>query len=159
MFINKVSPQTARSMSKPIQFIKEVDFSRDLSINASPEGRSPAGSREGRDLDVSIGELVKGFKTPSKATIAIRDDENPSGTSPSHRRQNYSMIITQFQDDGDLFAKKRMDRARTKKVTVFNQTQADQRQKMKMCASLYSQEMESLQNKDTNKRSAELLTT
>ena len=104
MHINKVNPLTARSMSKPIQFIKEVDFSRDLSHNAS---------RDGRDADVSISELVKGFKTPSKATIAIRDDENPSGKSPSHRRQNYSMIITQFQDDSDLFTKKQRDRDRT----------------------------------------------
>ena len=67
-------------MSKPIQFIKEVDFSRDLSNNES---------REGRDIDVSMDELVKGFKTPCKETIAIKDDERPqykSGRSPSHRR-------------------------------------------------------------------------
>ena len=147
-------------MSKPIQFIKEVDFSRDLSNGGSPGGRSPAGlSKEGRDLDVSIGELVRGFNTPSKAPIAIRDDDNPSGQSPRQRKQNYSMIITQFQDDSDLFTKKQMDRARSKKVEGFNQIQADQRHKMKVCASLYSQELESLQNEDTNKRSAELLTT
>ena len=107
MPINKVSPLTTKSMGKPGQFIRECDHSRDLSNSVSPQSRSPAGlSKEGRDLDVSIGELVRGLITPGKAAIAIRDDDNPSTQSPGQRKKNYSMIITQFQDDGNIFAKK-----------------------------------------------------
>ena len=68
------------------------------------------------------------------------------------------MIITQFQDDAAPLAKKQMDRARSKKVEGYNLDQQDQLAKMKMCASLYDQKIETLQNEDTNKRSAELLT-
>ena len=100
------NPLVNKSIELPQEYIRKEDFSRNMSdLNNSKEARAVSFSME---------------EFPTKICQTLSNSISLNNRLSKNEKKNYSMVITQFKDDNDVFIKEDLDREREKRIIAEN---------------------------------------